>query len=275
MNFGEILEDVSRGNFSSCVELNNFKQVDKEHIREILSKDIRSTKEKYDWISHIEEEGWKPEVVSLIKDVYPDDASNKRTKVRDPAYLRKTSERIALMKKAQMYDESDEYDPFISHNDVLENLQPVVTPMQTFGLAPEFKTIPPLFRGTADSAGHDLPSLVEVTVPAHGFVSVETGVHIDIPSGYHVDVRPRSGLGFRNQVVAFNGVIDSDYSSVNPDDPRCANTIKVGMFNFSDKDYTIQAGERIAQLIISQNHHFNNSVVGDAKSHNGFGSTGK
>lgn len=268
MNFGDILEDVSHGNFSSVAELNNFKQVDKDHIMEIHSRDIRSKKEKVDWVADIEED-WKPEIVSLIKDVYNADITTKRSILLS---LAKQSQDDLLSTDKLEDDHENIYGYDYGFSDSLQQYDG----KYALGLesVPEFKTIPPLFRGTDESAGHDISSLVEVTIPARSFASVETGVHISIPKGYHVDVRPRSGLGFRNQVVAFNGVIDSDYSSVNPDDARCVNTVKVGMFNFSDNDYTVKVGDRIAQLVICQNFQFSNSIVGNSTSHNGFGSTG-
>lgn len=283
MNFSNILDDVSHGNFSSVVELNNFKQVDKEHIMEIYSRDVRSASEKSSWIRDIEEEEWKPEVVNLLKEVYYNCAPKPKrsNKFDDEDVLNplnaskdlndediyqyveepKSKPRSKLLSMKQ--SGYDLFNPFDMDNDVPNIAEPV------------FKTLPPLLRGTTDSAGHDITSLVDVTIPAHGFASVETGVRYSIPSGYHIDVRARSGLGFRNQLVAFNGLLDSDYSSINPDDPQSVNTIKVGMFNFSNSDYTIKAGDRIAQLVICKDHYFNNSVVGDSSSHDGFGSTGK
>lgn len=266
MNFGDILEDVSHGNFSSVAELNNFKQVDKDHIMEIYSRDIRSKKEKADWIADIEED-WKPEIVNLIKDVYSADITSKRYKLL--SLTKQSQDDLLSTDKLE-----DDHENIYGYGVPEDKYSKMSSPELTRKSVPEFKTIPLLFRGTDESAGHDISSLVEVTIPARSFASVETGVHISIPKGYHVDVRPRSGLGFRNQVVAFNGVIDSDYSSVNPDDARCVNTVKVGMFNFSDSDYTVKVGDRIAQLVICQNFQFSNSIIGDSTSHNGFGSTG-
>ena len=101
-------------------------------------------------------------------------------------------------------------------------------------------------RGTAGSAGMDLHALLDgpLCIPAGGRASVPTGIAIGLPSPETVGlVYARSGLAVKHGLTLSNGVgvIDSDYTG----------EIKVGMVNLSDTAYTIQPGERIAQLVIT------------------------
>jgi dUTP pyrophosphatase len=101
-------------------------------------------------------------------------------------------------------------------------------------------------RGTQGSAGMDLRALLDapVCVPAGGRVTIPTGIAIGLPSQDTVGlVYARSGLAVKNGLALSNGVgvIDSDYTG----------EIRVGMVNLSDTAYTIQPGERIAQLVIA------------------------
>lgn len=100
-------------------------------------------------------------------------------------------------------------------------------------------------RGTAGSAGLDLCALLDkpLTVGPGGRASVPTGIAIGLPGPETVGlVFARSGLAVKHGLALSNGVgvIDSDYTG----------EIRVGMVNLSDADYTIQPGERIAQLVV-------------------------
>ena len=100
-------------------------------------------------------------------------------------------------------------------------------------------------RSTAGSAGADLHALLDeaLTVEPGGRVSVPTGIAIGLPASETVGlVFARSGLAVKHGLALSNGVgvIDSDYTG----------EIKVGMVNLSDEAYTIQPGERIAQLVV-------------------------
>ena len=120
-----------------------------------------------------------------------------------------------------------------------------------------------------DSAGYDLPSAETITVPKWSRRLVNTKLRFDIPKGFYGDIKPRSGLAIKKGVVAFNGTIDSGYSGF----------VYIIVFNFSNDDYLIQKGERIAQVIFKKCHSvsFNfcekltsNSTRGES----GFGSSG-
>lgn len=100
-------------------------------------------------------------------------------------------------------------------------------------------------RATGGSAGMDLRAVLDeaLCVPPGGRVSVPTGIAIGLPSAETVGlVFARSGLAVKHGLALSNGVgvIDSDYTG----------EIRVGLVNLSDQSYTIQPGERIAQLVV-------------------------
>ncbi|MDX9902673.1 MAG: dUTP diphosphatase [Bacteroidales bacterium] len=100
---------------------------------------------------------------------------------------------------------------------------------------------------TALSAGMDLRADIRepVTLKPMERKLVGTGLYIEIPEGYEAQVRPRSGLAIKHGITVLNspGTIDADYRG----------EICVILINLSDCDYTINDGDRIAQMIIS--HH--------------------
>lgn len=101
-------------------------------------------------------------------------------------------------------------------------------------------------RATPGSAGMDLVACIEepVRLPAGGRAMIPTGLAMAIPTAEWVGlVYARSGLAVRHGITLSNsvGVIDSDYRG----------EIRVGLCNLGQEPYTIQPGERIAQLIIS------------------------
>lgn len=101
-------------------------------------------------------------------------------------------------------------------------------------------------RSTPGSAGADLHALLDepLTIPMGGRAVVPTGIAIGLPSPETVGlVFARSGLAVKHGLTLSNGVgvIDSDYRG----------EIRVGLVNLSDQPYTIQPGERIAQLVVA------------------------
>lgn len=99
---------------------------------------------------------------------------------------------------------------------------------------------------TLEAAGADLRAhLTEVLVVGPGETAlVPTGVKLEIPRGYEVQVRPRSGLALKNQVTVLNtpGTIDSDYRG----------EIKVILINHGKEAFTIEPGMRIAQMVVAE-----------------------
>ena len=94
---------------------------------------------------------------------------------------------------------------------------------------------------------------------------------IDIPEGYEIQIRPRSGLAAKNGVTVLNtpGTIDSDYRG----------EIKIILVNLSDKDFVVNNGERIAQMVIAPVTQASFTIVDQLsdteRGTGGFGSTGK
>lgn len=98
----------------------------------------------------------------------------------------------------------------------------------------------PKYSHETDS-GMDVSSIEEQVVPAHGHVKIHTGVHAEIPDGFEIQVRPRSGMAASGIVAAF-GTVDQGYRG----------EICVTLYNHTDKPYWVAIGQRIAQLVLSQ-----------------------
>jgi dUTP pyrophosphatase len=98
-------------------------------------------------------------------------------------------------------------------------------------------------RATSGATGFDLcASLDDTLVLGRAPVKVPTGIAIEFPAGFDVQVRPRSGLSSRGVGVAL-GTIDADYRG----------EVRVTMWTFGDLDrYEIHDGDRIAQLVIAR-----------------------
>ena len=113
-------------------------------------------------------------------------------------------------------------------------------------MSPKIGTdIPFPFYASAGAAGMDLCACVDeaVTIAPRQIVSLPTGIAIALPSADYVAlVFARSGLGIKHGIALANGVgvIDSDYRG----------EIRVGLVNQSDAPYTIQPGDRVAQLAV-------------------------
>ena len=78
---------------------------------------------------------------------------------------------------------------------------------------------------------------------------IPTGLYIELPEGFEAQIRPRSGLAFKHGIGIVNspGTIDADYRG----------EIKVLLINFSDQDFEINTGDRIAQMIIARHETIN------------------
>lgn len=104
----------------------------------------------------------------------------------------------------------------------------------------ENATIPS--RGSAGAAGYDLSSSEDTVVLAGWWLAVATGISIQVPGDHYARIAPRSGLTFKHGLDVGAGVIDSDYRG----------EIKVILFNHGNKDFVIQRGDRIAQMIFEK-----------------------
>ena len=142
-------------------------------------------------------------------------------------------------------------------------------------VSPKIGTDIPLpYYATPGSAAMDLHACLDeaVTIPARGRTVVPTGIAIALPSPDYVAlVFARSGLGIKHGVAPSNcvGVIDSDYRG----------EVMVGLQNSGDTDYTIQPGDRIAQLMVIPVVQAQVRMVDELdetrRGSGGFGSTGK
>ena len=126
---------------------------------------------------------------------------------------------------------------------------------------------------TALSAGMDLRANIEesITIGSLERYLVTTGIYIELPEGTEAQIRPRSGLAAKFGVTVANapGTIDADYRG----------EIKVALINLSKEDFTLNVGERIAQMVVSRYERIDWSEVEvlteSVRGEGGFGSTGK
>ena len=126
---------------------------------------------------------------------------------------------------------------------------------------------------TAGSAGMDIRAHLNkpLTVRPNKTILVPTGLYMAIPVGYEAQIRPRSGLAYKHDLIIPNapGTIDSDYRG----------QIKVIIRNLGPKAYEIKPGERIAQMVIAEYKQvvwdLTEELEETERGENGFGSTGK
>ena len=125
--------------------------------------------------------------------------------------------------------------------------------------------------GTDYSAGADLYNLNEaVNIPAHKTVLIHTGISVEIPEGYAGLIYARSGLASKRGLAPANkvGVVDADYRG----------EVMVALHNHSDLDATVDAGERVAQLVVTPflkvEYQLADELSDTVRGVGGFGSTG-
>ncbi|WP_454059989.1 dUTP diphosphatase [Elizabethkingia ursingii] len=125
---------------------------------------------------------------------------------------------------------------------------------------------------TAQSAGMDLYANIEAPITLQSLERriIPTGLFIELPVGYEAQVRPRSGLAFKNGVTCLNspGTIDADYRG----------EVGVILANLSKDEFTINDGDRIAQLVIAKHETAEwisvDSLEETERGAGGFGSSG-
>ncbi|MCT7903793.1 Deoxyuridine 5'-triphosphate nucleotidohydrolase [Candidatus Ornithobacterium hominis] len=126
---------------------------------------------------------------------------------------------------------------------------------------------------TAGAAGLDLTANLEspVTLEPLERALIPTGLFLEIPQGFEGQIRPRSGWAIKHGITCLNspGTIDSDYRG----------EVKVILANISAEKFTINNGDRIAQLVITKHETVEFNAVEElentARGEGGFGSTGK
>lgn len=99
---------------------------------------------------------------------------------------------------------------------------------------------------TGQSAGMDLRANIDEAIVLHPMERrlIPTGLFMALPKGFEAQVRPRSGLALKHGITVLNspGTIDADYRG----------EVMVLLINFSDKDFVINDGERIAQMVVAR-----------------------
>ena len=125
---------------------------------------------------------------------------------------------------------------------------------------------------TKGAAGADVSALLSspITLRPGEYKAIPTGLYMEIPEGYEVQVRPRSGLALNHGITVLNapGTIDSDYRG----------EVCVILINHSQKPFVIENGDRIAQLVTAKTSRLEFTEVDDLsateRGEGGFGSTG-
>ena len=136
----------------------------------------------------------------------------------------------------------------------------------------DFNDLPLPTYSTSGSAGMDVHAALSepMTIPPGGVVMIPTALSIALPAGLECQVRSRSGLAAKHGVFTLNspGTIDSDYRG----------EIKVILANFGAAPFTINRGDRIAQLVVARYEtvqwHEVSSLDETERGSGGFGSTG-
>jgi deoxyuridine 5'-triphosphate nucleotidohydrolase len=117
--------------------------------------------------------------------------------------------------------------------------------------------------------GYDVYSIEDIVIPARGSAVVNVGLKFaSIPDGYWVKVESRSGLGFKHGIMAHPGIIDCGYRG----------DAGVKLYNMTDNEYQVKAGDRIAQYAIYLNFSMPvewGNAEESARGEKGFGSSGK
>lgn len=140
-------------------------------------------------------------------------------------------------------------------------------------LSEEFSDIPLPSYTTKGSAGMDIRAAVddEIILERGKVGLIPTNLSVEIPEGFEIQVRPRSGLALKHGIGLLNspGTIDCDYRG----------EIKIIMMNFGNEDFIIKRGERIAQLVVSKVYSAEfietNELKVSHRGEGGFGHTGK
>lgn len=126
---------------------------------------------------------------------------------------------------------------------------------------------------TVDSAGLDIRAFLNeaVTLKPLERKLIPTGLYLEIPSGFEVQIRPRSGFAFKQGVTVLNspGTIDADYRG----------EVGVLLINLSGEDVIIESGERVAQMVVAPfvqaTLKLTDELSDTSRGDGGFGSTGK
>ncbi len=140
-------------------------------------------------------------------------------------------------------------------------------------ISEKFNDIPLPHYATEGSSGMDVRAAIddELVLEAGKVDMIPTNLIVEIPEGFEIQVRPRSGLAAKHGIGLLNspGTIDSDYRG----------EVKIILFNFSKEDFVIKRSDRIAQLILSKFYRAElnqtENLSSSSRGEGGFGHTGK
>lgn len=126
---------------------------------------------------------------------------------------------------------------------------------------------------TGSSAGMDIRASLETAITLKPLERklIQTGLYMEIPIGYEVQIRPRSGLSYKNGITVLNspGTIDADYRG----------EVGVILINLSQDNFIINDGDRIAQMVVAKHEQSEwlevELLETSDRGTGGFGSTGK
>lgn len=130
---------------------------------------------------------------------------------------------------------------------------------------------PPVYA-SASASGADIRAFLEkpLVLEPGDYALIPTGLFLEIPPGYEVQIRPRSGLALRRGITLLNspGTIDADYRG----------EIKILLINHGKEPFSVRSGDRIAQMVAAQTIQVNfkktESLNKTDRGQQGFGSTG-
>jgi len=126
---------------------------------------------------------------------------------------------------------------------------------------------------SSEAAGMDVAAALAgpVALVPGAIKIIPTNFAVAIPPGYEIQVRPRSGLAIKHGVTIINspGTIDADYRG----------EVKIGLVNLGPETYTVQRGDRVAQLVVAAVQRAELQIVAEldktVRQDGGFGHTGK
>ena len=124
-------------------------------------------------------------------------------------------------------------------------------------------------KNNATDTGFDVYCVEDKVVPARESAVIDVGLNFaDITPGYWVKIEGRSGLGFKHGIMPHPGIIDNGYRS----------SAGVKLYNLTDVDYQVKAGDRIAQFVVYKNYPVTieeGEATASDRGEKGFGSSGK
>ena len=130
--------------------------------------------------------------------------------------------------------------------------------------------LPSHAHGPTEDAGMDLHAVERVTLEPGVPALVPTGLAIELPPGYEAQVRPRSGLALRHGITMPNAPATID--------PGYRGEIRIILLNLGREAYTVEVGDRIAQMIVARYEAVEwaeGELADSQRGHGGFGSSGR